>query len=168
MRERGRNKHPPEYVWQVILDAFSDTPIPSVLTESIPAEDVEPFIGKKWQELDTNFLLANRGATALFTPEAFRYFFPAYCRVAIFDYDNGDTVPGEIVFILTPPRYIKECRKDKGISALFTELFKSISLDQKKAICVFLEYLCSKHPDDYPSNILNPVITFWTEMVQRS
>jgi hypothetical protein len=72
----------------MIDQAFADVPMPSAKDFCASfgpeaAEDTEPFVGKKWQDLDPDFIDRYQGALFWFTPEAFHYYLPAFLKAGL-------------------------------------------------------------------------------------
>jgi len=74
---------PREMLARLVEDAFAETPYPG--DETIVGHHCEEcceigveFIGADWRSVDPDFLRYYHAAPSLFSPEAFRYFFPAY------------------------------------------------------------------------------------------
>ena len=48
----------------------------------------QAFANLRWQELDEDFLKENFGVIPLFSPEAFRYYLPAYLLYTLENFDD--------------------------------------------------------------------------------
>lgn len=92
---------------RIIETAFTETPHPSMITSHDCQECYEiseAFKGKNWKDVDQHILIFQRDALPLFTPEAWRYYLPAYMLFAIHDYSEADTIPHNIVWGIEEPK----------------------------------------------------------------
>jgi hypothetical protein len=96
-------------VVQKIQEAFATNQYPgddnlvedSSYWESINLSD--QLKGKDWREISLETLKKNRFSLSLFTPEAFRYYLPAFIIASVLHADEVDTLPSSVFHNLTPP-----------------------------------------------------------------
>src|SRR3954453_4178069 len=99
--------------------AFPDSGPPAedrlVLKASADAPDAgelrEEFAGRTWKSLTLEFLRRHSLAIFLMTPEAFRYYLPAYMSVSITNPDEADVIPETLVSALNPSAKVDEAYK---------------------------------------------------------
>jgi hypothetical protein len=63
----------------------------------------EAFAGKHWSDLKLETLVYQNSALSFMTPEAFRFYLPAYLSIVINKFDKTDILPDNIVLTLTLP-----------------------------------------------------------------
>lgn len=98
------------------------------------AEVRDEFRGQTWLDADVELLRRNVEALSFFTPEAFRYYLPAFLRAALLEPRRADIIPQFVCLSLTPP-------KDDGPQLRrFRKQMHLFSSDQKDAIRSFLTY----------------------------
>lgn len=121
-------------------------------------EIFESFSGRHWKELSLNTLKYHHEALFFFTPEAYRFYLPAYLRASILFYDESENIPGSLLFSLTMP---VDSENEVEDFLLKTSDFNSL---QKRTILAFLRFMKEKHSGDFPCNELDLIINrFWAE-----
>ena len=93
------------------------------------------FKGKTWQGHQVEELRPQHVALALFTPEAFHYFLPAFMLVSIGGYEKGDVITDGIRF------HFEYTQEIKGHYAVRMSKFTQ---PQRKAIIDYLVYMEGK------------------------
>lgn len=63
----------------------------------------QAFAGKHWSELSQETLIRESSALAFLTPEAFRFYLPAYLSNVVREFDESDALPESSVYYLTLP-----------------------------------------------------------------
>ena len=64
------------------------------------------FRGKHWRQIQCDNL--ESGAIFCLSPEAYRFYLPAYLITSVLHYDEADVIPSEVVFSLIPPSDAKD------------------------------------------------------------
>lgn len=134
-----------------IESAFHDVPYPGDdhLVPKTPVSDRErqeiahDFGGRDWHDLDVAYLRQRSEALFLLTPEAFRYYLPAYMRAAILDPVEADLVPAAVVMALTPSE------RDEGITSLVRARLRDLTPPQRRAVAATLRYFASALSDHF-------------------
>jgi hypothetical protein len=93
------------------------------------------FRAKSWDQLAAEDLRRHHTALALFTPEAFQYFLPAFMLASLSSFENGDVLPDAIRF------YFEYSNEIKGH---FPVRISGFSPPQREAIIGYLTYLEGK------------------------
>lgn len=136
-----------EDVRDIIKAAFPDAPPPrNVLARNANYLEVRElaneFSGKRWQDLDDDFVLEHYDVLPLLSPAGFQYYLPAFMLRAI-EYDTYGLVGPNTVGILSPPLTTAAADMED-----FLDRIRPFSSQQGEAIRVFLEYLHYRHPDE--------------------
>lgn len=63
----------------------------------------QAFRGRRWHEVPLDDLRREVAALYFFTPEAFRYYLPAFLAAAVADPARSDTIPGSLIRALSKP-----------------------------------------------------------------
>ena len=153
--------------------AFAKTPYPekeNLSREGTPEEKKEvqdAFAGKHWKELSRDTLYSYYRELPMFTAEAFRFFLPAFLRVAVLHHPRHDPLGDAVVLFLSPstPEYPKSFQIHfQNQVNLFTE-------QERRMIINFLEVyleldLGQDSFFDYNPEELESVIEFWKSTVK--
>jgi hypothetical protein len=100
------------------------------------------FKGKHWTTVPLSTLIKDRSGLPLMTPEAFRFFLPAYMHASVVYPDAVDVIPENVVFHLTPPA------ERSANAEWFRERIRGFSPEQMETIRSFIRYwLASLEPD---------------------
>lgn len=131
--------------------AYGEVPYPGddrlVEGFSLEASEIADFLkGRRWQDLQPEELLRNRQSLFFMTPEAIRFYLPAYLRTSVLHYEKADTIPGSIMFLLRPT-----APNDSDAEKRFRARFGSLNKQQCEAIRAFLEYIHDEHAEDFPN-----------------
>lgn len=148
---------------------FSDTVHPGhnmialerpILTDYEGNSVKEFFKEKCWQEvtldtLDPDCLMDISACLSFLKPEGFRYYLPAFLRIAL-DFEHGGEVADALCHFLTPPRADSQ-QEDRN---LFFARIAGMSEAQKAAVELVLEFLSDKYkqagyPDDPAADALS-------------
>lgn len=119
------------------------------LTEggSSEAADIAEFLrGRRWQDLKIEELAPNHESIFFMSPEALRYYLPAFLLAGVLQYENAGQIPSSLIFLLRPAG-----SKDPTAEARFRRRFGPLSNSQRRAIRAFLEYLRDNHSEDFPT-----------------
>jgi hypothetical protein len=81
------------------------------------------------------------------TPEAIRFYLPAYLLASIIRYRESDQIPGSIMFLLRLPE-----AGDLNANVRFRARFGSLTERQVCAIRAYLQYFHDEHAEDFPSD----------------
>jgi hypothetical protein len=111
----------------------------------------EFFQGKRWQDITLDALLAgyNGDASAclnFMTPEAFRYYLPAYLFIAIDRFKESDVIPYSVVWKLTAPEH------PGPDMDWFLSRVEGLSLEQRRVIIEFLQFMRTAHAEHFFSD----------------
>jgi len=137
----------------------------------------QTFAGKHWSELSQETLIRESSALAFLTPEAFRFYLPAYLSNVVRDFDESDALPETSVYYLTLPVeadslinlnciqqqsnetklevsqfLIEELSRSNQKVHRFMELMSGLNQQQGQAIRYYLEYLKAEKNDYFFSN----------------
>lgn len=140
---------------QQIEAAFGELPIPPVdrLVIDNSGQHLEcnqvkaKFRGRHWRELSVEDLQYESEALAFFSPEAFRFFLPAFIRAALLHYDQADLIPMNVVSWFTPS-------DDPQLKPYRRERTESLTANQKAVVLRFIRYLRETHAADFSSEEL--------------
>jgi hypothetical protein len=99
------------------------------------------FRGKHWKEISLEILRYHSAGIVFLTPEAYRFYLPAYLLAAVMHYNQADTIPDSVVFSLIPPA-------DANDFQAYQRRIEGFTPAQRQAIKYFLEYLKQTHPED--------------------
>jgi len=137
----------------------------------------QAFAGKHWSELSQETLIIESSALAFLTPEAFRFYLPAYLSNVVREFDESDALPEISVYYLTLPVeadslinlnciqqqsnetklevsqfLIEELSRSTQKVHQFMELMSGFNQQQGQAIRYYLEYLKAEKNDYFFSN----------------
>ena len=134
-----------------IEGAFQDVPYPG--DDNIAAnkrdeyeEGLAAFKGKHWKDITFEFLVPYlKSSATFFTPEAYRFYLPAYLMVVAEYYFESDVLSDFIIWGLILP-FEGECEPWEIDE--FHKRFDSLTAKQKKAIKSFLEFIRDVYPYD--------------------
>lgn len=147
-----------------IREAFADATYPGDDNLIYDSRDVgarqiaDAFRGKHWSEVPFETLLYHNDALHFFSPEAFRFYLPAYLLAVLERYEDADILPEMLVGVLTAPD------PQDPVYSSFRRKFDGFSAARKAAITAFLEYLLRTHPDEYPDDaLLKALQSYWTQ-----
>jgi len=143
---------------ELISKVFPSEPYPdesSIVTNRETVEGTEEyeiaqaFRGKSWKGIDSDTVRYHSVALAFFTPEASRYFLPAYMTLCITNYEEVDHATTALIGALKLP----EEDKITGLTrSRFLEITNEFTDEQKNAIAHFLEYISEVHGQDFPAH----------------
>lgn len=105
-------------------------------------EVLEAFSGRRWQDLDQDFLEGQDEALYLMAPEGRRYYLPAFL-IASLHMPAAWFFPASIVLrLFAPLRHpVGHPSRDN-----FEQFLKLLTRRQKQAVKTFLEYATLEHP----------------------
>jgi hypothetical protein len=124
---------------KVIKAAFAKTPKPGhKLTDTYDDEGAqEYFEGRTWDGHSTRDIRSHADAMSFFTPEAFRYYLPAFMLAELREPDIADIVGDYVVYKFGPPTKSWQPSHAARLSLLTTE--------EKQAILLFIRYMQNKY-----------------------
>ena len=161
-----------------ITRSFQAEPYPGdlhIVTNNAPGYDLESlqiretFKRHTWQTMPNDLLLYEQVALSLLSPSGFKYYLPAFLRLAVREYATADALPDSLVFHLTPPpptaaamasvpqppalpppQPAPDAVDDADWqTAFFTARASQFNHAQGRAICHFLAHLRDEHGQDY-------------------
>ncbi len=122
----------------LIEQAFALVPYPSserlTTHRCLECDEIDQYFrGTTWPSHSVEELRLHAAALSLFTPEAFRYFLPAFMLATLQDPDRADVIPDSIAFHLaagsnSDPAWVRErlvllsSDQRDAVRAFFTEL----------------------------------------------
>ena len=134
-----------EAVLDLIDSAFGNLPVPAPesVGESRDPGEIEEcnafFRGRHWQEIPLSEVPQEGSFLYHLQPEAFRFYLPAFMRAVVLDYQRLDTLPDDLVSVLT----------NRGDERSFNvRAFRLFSPGQKAAVRRFLEYVRDAHIEE--------------------
>lgn len=137
----------------------------------------QAFAGKHWSELSQETLVRENSALSFLTPEAFRFYLPAYLSIVVREFEKTDILPEVTVQYLTLPveaddlnklSYIQQESNETKLELSqflidelsrsnqrvhqFMERMSGLNQQQGQAIRYYLEYLKAEKNDYFFSN----------------
>ncbi|WP_425389086.1 DUF6714 family protein [Cylindrospermum stagnale] len=110
------------------------------------------FRGKDWKKIPLETLRYNADSLFFFTPQAYRFYLPAYLLASIQFYREADIITNNFVHSLTAPE-----EQGSEMKRFFFRV-SFFSLTQKSAIRSFLKFLLTEHSGDFPLGDINTAI----------
>ena len=152
---------------RLVYASFENVPYPG--DDNIGVHDIEELAGTYWQNLTLEQILHHRDEIGSLTPNAFRYYLPAFLLALLQSADKLDSFPETFIPYLIPPRSISH---DKHINKerIFIGL-DALSADQKKAVGLCLEMIDETYHRDEWSTIehyrteFTPAVEYWSQYV---
>lgn len=129
----------------LIEAAFADLtpPAPDETPEpgcNMEAEEIRAFFrGRHWRDIPSSEIPWEGSFLYHLSPGAFRFYLPAFMRAVIEDYPRLDTLPIDLVSVLTP---------GTDRSASWVRTLDLFSASQTRAVQRFLEYIRDRHRDE--------------------
>ncbi len=152
-----------------ISSAFAAAPYPGdnniiVNVNDLESQDIaKAFRGYHWRSLRFDTIFYHRDSLPFLSPQAFRFYLPAYLITAIRHYEDGDTLFEFVVYQLTPPRD----KRDKREWKWFRQNVEVMNAAQSDAICRFLEYVQRRYPNDFPNGEPQYALdTYWRQSAE--
>ena len=141
-----------------IKTAFATAPYPGDDNIALDPSGEDPeseqiaahFKKVRWEGVNFVFLQSYKGdesaALNFMSPDAFRYYLPAFILVSLERFRDSDLVPDAVISALTLP--------DRGdpLYKYKYDRIKGFSPDQARAIRAFLEYMIKSHKNDFVSD----------------
>jgi len=118
-------------------------------------DEVADFLrGRGWQDLPLDWLARNHECMFFMTPEALRFYLPAFLLPSILDCGNAGDIPGSLLFLFETP-------SDPVRQSWFAERFGPLTARQRQAIKAFIEYVRDEHKETwhYEASV---VLRSWT------
>lgn len=117
------------------------------------------FKGKLWGDINLdgfNKYIGDPSACLSFmTPEAFKYYLPAYLSISIKDYSVADVIPESTIYKI-----------EKLTDQENQEYLDAFNLDQKKMIAMFLDYMYRQHGDDFATDFAQKALSsYWARLL---
>ena len=117
------------------------------------------FKGKHWKDitlprLRDDYPGPHDACLSFMSPEAFRFYLPAYMVITINDYKEADTAGDAAMFAVTPPA-------DRSLVPWWQERISGFNAKQRSAIRSFLEYVDEKHAQDFPVHGPKDALFYW-------
>jgi uncharacterized protein DUF6714 len=131
---------------------------PNLLAEPNLASLLKDFAGKRWADLDAETVERQYDALSFLTPEAFRYYLPAYMLGCLAWLRTAKNIDNSVVFHLDPP-------KSEDERPAFLEIASGFSSPQRAAIRLFLEYMRAR--GDVLGQIAHALKTYWAASVSN-
>jgi hypothetical protein len=109
------------------------------------------FRGKHWKEVPLETLCYHSAGIFFLTPEAYRFYLPAYLLAALLHYNQADTLPDSVVFSLIPPSDAKDAQ-------VYRRRLEGFTAAQRQVIRCFLEFQKEHHAQDDPLGDLDKAL----------
>lgn len=164
-----------EQIAQQIQVGFAETPYPG--DERVAAyarygrSIADALRGKHWSQVGLDVLLQHRWEIFLLTPETFRFYVPVFMLAALYNHDEMDSLPDNLMFSLTPQR-------DEHIANYFAGEYRdyfsrrtaAFRVEERRAILAFIEgyaELYPHHPSIYDIDLHQVTIPFWRRALRH-
>ncbi|MCU0466347.1 MAG: hypothetical protein MUF38_17485 [Anaerolineae bacterium] len=118
-------------------------------------DTAQAFRGKSWQDLDTETVRYYSVALHFFTPQAYRYFLPAYMTLCVTHYTHVDMAVDTLIGTLRSPS-VGDVHVE-GRSR-FQEVVTGLTDAQKGVIAHFLAYMGETH---HKSDAISALTRYW-------
>ena len=123
------------------------------------------FKNKHWKDLGFDFLVPHHSSSMNFmTPQAFRFFLPAYLMVSAEFYFESDVLSDNTIRELMLPL---AGESKQWLIDRFSERFDPMSARQKAAIRLFLEFIRDEYPDQssgFEDHLCVSIERYWQYM----
>jgi len=120
------------------------------------------FRRKHWKDITLPVLCTYRGdasaCLSFMSPEACRFYLPAYMLIAIDNHDEADVVAESAWSMLLP-------KDDPSLADYWRERAAGFSPKQRKAIVSFLRFLQQHYGSDYPAVGPQNALSYWEAAV---
>jgi len=163
MKEPPQRNHAAEAALRRQIDfierAFRDVAYPgddriSVGSDLDAIELRELFKAKHWSVVPLSAVRSERGSLSFFTPEAFRFYLPAFLRAVLLYPQETDTLRENLFYTLTPP-------ESEGESmSWFRELAEGLTVPQREVIRSFVKSFAESEPY-YSKAIRDRALKYW-------
>ena len=120
---------------------------------------IESFAGTHWNDVPLDTLINHRLSLPLFTPEAFRFYLPAFLRAAVAHPAAVDTLTENLFFMLTPPE------APGPEMDLFLRRLNGLNPAQKAVIRKFIK-LYNETETSYPDAQRERAASFWEKYAE--
>jgi hypothetical protein len=136
---------------KLISNAFPKEPYPKefpitykdTFEGSEEHEIAQAFYGKSWEEIDSKTAWYHSAALVFFTPQAYRYFLPAYLKLCVTNWRDVDHAANAVIYSLELPNKVKNRPRFFEVVDEFTDV-------QKNVIAHFLEYIDKTYGENFP------------------
>jgi hypothetical protein len=115
-----------------------------------------------WRDLPFDTVFQLRDSLPFLSPEAFRFYLPAYMITAIRHYEDADTLPEYVVYQLASPA------DNTTEKHWFLQNAIGLTIEQRRAVVSFLEYMEKKHGADFPNGEPQRALRYWTKFAGRA
>lgn len=121
------------------------------------------FRGTTWQEVDLAFLQkygARADVSAALTfmsPEAFRYYLPAFLLVVAEHFGDVDVLVQTVISSITPRRN----QSDRTLVEFVRKRLEGFTPEQREAIRLSLEFIAQEHGHEYLFGELDAALEHW-------
>jgi hypothetical protein len=155
----------------LIRSAFASTPYPGddrLVTDDggrdPETRDVAKMLsGQRWDQVSLDTLRARAESLPLLTPEAFRYYLPAYMLGVFEHWNDVDVVRDSVLYNLTPPNE-RSGRKWE----FFRTRADQFTPSEGAAIASFLRFMSDRYQADWaasgmtpPTDRVAPALRYW-------
>src|SRR5262245_47013095 len=99
------------------------------------------------------------------SPQALRYYLPAFLISPVLHYREANPIPDTILFLLRPPD-----KEDSAGRARFDARFGALGKPQRDAVAAFLEFLRDEYGNNFPAGIGNEpsvLLQWWASDSQK-
>jgi hypothetical protein len=138
---------------------FSDTSYPGdkniVEHESLEGDEVlNVFSGKHWKQLTADTIDYHHDILPIISPEAFRFYLPAYLIFTLDNFSSDSNAVDHTVFGLCPPR------PQNPLFEHFVSRMNVLTLEQKRAVKSFLELV----KPEYKKEVSHALKVYWIKV----
>lgn len=157
-----------------VEEAFARTPYPGderICRAGADGGDLmRAFRGKAWADVQLATLLNYHIDMPIMTPEAFRYYLPAFMLAVLFFYQHSGTLPMSLLHNLTPPDasslhdYMEKTQPSSKRSQIdeFLNRVSAFTPAERAAIRAYLESYRKLHPHGRSEmRYLDRAMAFW-------
>jgi Family of unknown function (DUF6714) len=123
-------------------------------------EVVQSFGDTHWKSVPLDTLVNQRLSLPLFTPEAFRFYLPAFLRASLLYPSAVDTLTENIFYMLTPPPASAGPEREQ-----FLRRLSGLDAQQKAVLGKFIQ-LYNQTETSYPDSQRERAAKFWEEYAQ--
>ena len=144
-----------EKLLSLIECVFPTTPVPAedrllAIDGDEAREDTRLFIGRKWSELDADFVHQNGWALSWFTAEAFCYYLPAFLKAMI-------TTPNFSNYYFVSTYSYLEPAESHTLTAFRKKRIEALTELQRDFLIAWLEWMIDKSSTEpiYQKDLVN-------------
>ena len=149
-------------VMRAIEMAFADNPYPAdkglLHPQCMDDEDIRDFYGRTtWLNIPGEVIDRNNASLCFFSPEAYRFYLPAYLIWALRNFDSSDSFTVDsTIYSLTPG--------EGDLRRFSLSKFALLDVDQRRAVLDFLKYLAEHGGGMVDQHAVQKAIAYWSSV----